>query len=279
MKKGPFTIMCRGHSGSRFLCDVFLQNDVWMGLCDNKSRDAREFGFRVPEVRSLISGASRYSQMSETEKQSLQEKMRRLVETSKRNCPAPDSYIAFGWKRPIGTFTVELLLDACPEAKAIHLIRDGRDVMLSRLPRIEDIDDPVVRYIVFGREDVADYRGLPLKRKVVRQFRNELEMHHWVTSVRAGMKGRAYAGRYLEVFYEELCTQPVETVARVFDFLNLPLYEKTKEFAREHASARRIGKWTLATDQYADAINIGTPLLQELGYLSRSASWEDHRTS
>ena len=42
-------------------------------------------------------------------------------------------------------------------------------------------------------------------------------MQFWVTAVRLGMKGRAYRGRYLEVFYEDLCRRPLETTAAVFE--------------------------------------------------------------
>jgi len=265
--KGPFTIIFRGHSGSRLLCEAFLQNDFWMGLCETKTRDAREFGYRNHEVRRLIKAAFLYPEASPAEKARLQKRMRNLVQNSKNFCPNPASKIAYGWKQAITTFTIQIFLDAYPHAKAIHLIRDGRDVMLSRLGRISKMDDPLVRLMVFGDANVTEYRGKPLTPEVVEEYRNEIELRHWVTVVRFGMRGRMYANQYMEVRYEELCHRPVETLGRVFEFLEVPFYQKTKEWVLSESSNQRIGKWKDYQQQSIEAVKIGEPLLQELGYL------------
>jgi hypothetical protein len=265
--KGPFIIIFRGHSGSRLLTDAFLQNGFWMGSCGNRTRDAREFDYRIPAVRDLVKGGIHYAEAPAAEQQRLQQQMRDLGEASKSLCPHPDSLIAYGWKRAINTFLVEVFLDAYPQGKVIHLIRDGRDVMLSRLARVEEIDDPVVRYMVFGNEELSEYRGRPLAADVVKKFRNELEMHHWVTSVRFGMRGRKHANRYMEVFYEELCEKPVDIVGRVFEFLQVPFFPQTREYLVKSASTNRICKWKTYENLIKDEIEIGKPLLEELGYM------------
>jgi hypothetical protein len=265
--KGPFPIFFRAHSGSRLLCEAFRQNGFWMGLSDNKTRDAKEFSARVPEMKFLIQEAFRYPELPPTEKERLQQTMRVLVETSKSYCPNPESMIAYGWKQGITIFTIEIFLEAYPEAKAIHLIRDGRDVMLSRRARTKRLDEPFNRLVVFGDANVSQYRGEPLTSRVIKKYRNELEMHHWVTAVRFGMRGRSFKDRYMEVFYEDLCTRPIETLAEVFEFLEVPFNSKAKECVVNSASAGRIGKWKNYDDQLNDAIMVGEPLLRELGYL------------
>lgn len=266
--KGPFPIMFRGHSGSRLLTEAFLHNGFWMGLCDNATRDAREFNYRLPAVRELVQNAIHYADMPAADQMLVQQQLRRLGEASRNNCPDAGAALAYGWKRAINTFLVEVFLDAYPGGKVIHLIRDGRDVMMSRLARVEEIvDDPVVRYMVFGREDVNEYCGRPLSAKVVNNFRNEIEMHHWVTAVRFGMRGRKHGGRYLEVFYEDLCNRPVDTMARVFAFLEVPFLPRTREYLLAHARTGRINKWKGREEDLAEAIAIGAPLLRELGYM------------
>jgi len=266
--KGPFTIMCRNHSGSRLLTEAFLQNDFWMGLCDKKTKDAKEFSHKKPEVRHLVQEAFRYSEMPQAEKKQLQQTMRELVEASKNNCPDPASRIAYGWKRIITTFTIQIFLEAYPEGKAIHLIRDGRDAMLSRSrQKMSHLDDPFNRLVVFGNASVSQYRGKPLTPEVIEAYRNEIEMEYWVTAVRFGMRGRMYDKQYMEVFYEDLCRRPAKTLVRVFEFLEVPFYLQTREWIVANASTARIGKWKHCGDEIKDAIRIGEPLLRELGYL------------
>jgi hypothetical protein len=266
--KGPYTIICRNHSGSRLLCEAFRQNGFWMGMCDNKTRDASEFSRKRPEVKYLVEEAFRYSEMSRSEKEQLQQTMRELVEASKNNCPNPEDKIAYGWKRVITTFTVQIFLEAFPEAKAIHLIRDGRDVMLSRAKyMMSHLDDPFYRLVVFGDRSISQYRGKPLTPEIIEEYRNELEMVYWDTIVRFGMRGRIYQDQYMEVLYEDLCRHPDQTLARIFEFLKVPFHRKTREWIVANSSTARISKWEKCGDEIKDAIEIGEPLLQELGYL------------
>lgn len=266
--KGPYPIICRGHSGSRLLAEAFRQNGLWMGLSDNKQRDAQEFKQGNPVVRYLIQDGFRYSELNETAKGQLQRLMMSLVEESRQNCPDPENKVAFGWKRAITTFACEVFLDAYPEAKTVHLIRDGRDAMLSRLNvRMSDLDNPINRLVVFGDPSVSEYHGKPLDRSVVAEYRNEIEMHHWVTVVRFAMRARRYRDRYLEVRYEDLCEYPERTLKRVFEFLDVPFLESARDWIKANASVQSIGKWKGREEELRDAIRIGEPLLKELGYV------------
>lgn len=239
-----------------------------MGLSDNKQRDAQEFRQSNPVVRYLIQDGFRYSELNEIAKEQLQSLMIALVEESRQNCPDPESKVAFGWKRAIATFACEIFLDAYPEAKTVHLIRDGRDAMLSRLNvRMGNLSDPIDRLVVFGDPSVSDYHGKRIDQEVVKEYRNEIEMHHWVTAVSFGMRARRYGDRYLEVRYEDLCVYPEKTMSRVFEFLDLPFLDESREWIKANASVRSIGKWKGREEELRDAIQIGEPLLTELGYV------------
>ena len=267
--KGPFPIICRGHSGSRLLCETFRQNRMWMGKADNEQRDSAEFGQGRGIVRELVRAGFEYPEMDEPAKQEIRDLMVTLVEGSKSNCPNPEEMVAFGWKRPVTTFTCEIFLDAYPESKTVHLVRDGRDAMLSRLnSRMSRLHDSLNRLAVFGDANMTEYHGKPLDKSTVEEYRNEIEMHHWVTAVSFGMRGRKYGSdRYLEIRYEDLCQNPEETTRTVFEFLDVPFRDEAREWVKANASPRAIGKWKGREEELADAIRIGEPLLKEFGYM------------
>jgi hypothetical protein len=266
--KGPFPIFCRGHSGSRLLCEAYRRNRIWMGLTENQQRDSEEFGQEHAVVRQLIKAGFNYGSLKPAERENARKALSTLVDASKANCPNPKDYIAYGWKRPVMTFALEVVLDTFPDARVVHLIRDGRDTMLSRLDwRMSHLSLPINRMAVFGDPDISEYRGKPLNNDTVAEYRNEIEMHHWVTAVTVGMRGRKYPDRYLEVRYEDLCSDPGEVIRRVFEFLGLPLMDETRSWLVQNASVRAIGKWRGLEAELAGAIAIGEPLLNELGYM------------
>ncbi len=116
----------------------------------------------------------------------------------------------YGDKTPGSVTQIELLAELFPEAKFVHIIRDGRAVALSYLERPE-----------WGPETMAE------------------AANHWKNRVRRGrVAGQAIgADRYMEVRYEDVVADP-ETVARtVCDFLGLDFedgmlryHEKSEEF-------------------------------------------------
>ena len=241
---------------------------MWMGIADNEQRDSSEFGQKHEIVRDLVRKGFEYRGMTDQEREVVREKMRALVLSSRMNCPNPGEMVAYGWKRPVTIFTCEIFLDAFPEARTIHLIRDGRDVMLSRLDyRMNRLHLPLNRLAVFGTRNVDSYRGESLSLETVAAHRNEIEMEHWVTAVRFGMRGREYPDRYLEIRYEDLCTYPEQTMTRVFQFLDIPFRSESRDWVVANASTRSIGKWKGREGDLTDAIAVGAPLLKELGYI------------
>lgn len=102
--------------------------------------------------------------------------------------------LRYGDKTPGFVLHVSLLAELFPEARFVHLIRDGRDVALSYL----DTD--------FGVATLTD------------------AAIYWDRFVRAGRTaGNALQpGRYLEVRYEDLVADVDSTMRRVCDHIDLP---------------------------------------------------------
>ena len=249
------------------LCEAFRQNGMWMGQADTKHRDSREFSQKIPEIRYLVESGFRYGDAAGGEQAEMRSRLDALVAASRDGCADPEGRPAFGWKRAITTFTIDIFLDAFPEGKIVHLLRDGRDCMLSRLDeRMRALDDPFNRLVVFGDAHVREYAGEPLTQETVEKYRNEIEMTHWNTVLEFGLRGRRHPDRYLEVKYEDLCLDPAPALGRVFQFLDVPYRQQARDWIVANAYPASIGKWRGREAELADAIKIGEPLLRELGY-------------
>ena len=263
--RGPFPIFCRGHSGGRLLCETFIRNGIEMGEVSPERKDTSWFADTNPDVHRLVMNSFRYPALPLEEQAEWRRRTRECVEVYARNQirgPGP-----FGWKMGFTLFMMPMVLDAFPSARAVHLIRDGRDVMLSRLNARMRLQMPLNRLVVFGDERANTWHGAPLDADTVEAHRTELEMQHWVTAVTFGLRGRAYGERYLEVRYEDLCADPIAQCADIFAFLDLPFLPETEAWLAKSVHRARIGKWRhLPRAEIAAALAIGADLLQSLGY-------------
>ncbi len=267
---GPFVVICRGHSGGRILSEAFVHNGIQMGEISPRTKDTLYLApARNPLIRELTLVAYEYSEVEERHKLRLQSDMRRVIEDYVAK-QIMDRDRPFGWKLGVSLYLAPLLLDSIPTAKVVHVIRDGRDVMLSRLgdTRFKNLSvDTLHKMLVFGDKEIGTFKGVPLDLLDVESVRTELEMTHWVTSVRFGLKLRPYTGRYQEVRYEDICRRPIESFDEIFAFLNVPFRRKARKWLDASIHTNRIGKWKkYPAEQLSEPLRIGASLLQELGY-------------
>lgn len=102
----------------------------------------------------------------------------------------------WGEKTPYYVLHMPLILEMFPGARFIHVIRDGRDVLLS----------------LFGRQD--DFG-------VYNSYYGAKYWEHYVATGQHWGK-RLGPERYLEIRYEDLICDPEPTVHRILDFLGEP---------------------------------------------------------
>ena len=125
-------------------------------------------------------------------------------------------------KTPINVLHIELLADVFPEARFIHLIRDGRDVALSYLD--------------------TDFGASSLPEAAVQ----------WRRFVRKGRRSGARVGahRYQEVRYEDLVADPDTVLRSLCEFIDLPFDPsmlRYHERAGSSSGTRRIEPTTAAS--------------------------------
>ena len=247
------------------MCEAFIRNAIEMGEVTPDKNDSAWFVASNPKVRRLVMNSLQYPTLSPEEQAGWQERTRECIgDYARSQICGPGR---FGWKMGVSLFMMPMVLDAFPSARVVHLIRDGRDVMLSRLNARMDFRSPLNRLVVFGDVDVAAWRGAPLTADTVAAYRNELEMQHWVTAVTFGLRGRAYGDRYREVRYEDICANPIPQFERIFDFLDVPFLHGTRVWLTKCVHSTRVGKWRRLPKENIDAaLAIGADLLRHLGY-------------
>ena len=107
----------------------------------------------------------------------------------------------WGEKTPRYVLKMPLIQRALPEARFVHVIRDGRDVALSVLDRTV-------------REDVD-------AAEVARRWRRKIERAH---------EDRPKLDHYLEVRYEDLVADPRPALERICEFVELPFDEAMLDY-------------------------------------------------
>lgn len=152
-------------------------------------------------------------------------------------------------RTPLHVFHLELIAELYPDARIVHIIRDGRDVARS------------IAAQNWGPAEVAD------------------AAREWRDSVRAGRSARLPAERYLEVRYEALLAEPEPEIRRLYEWLGLPaaaddLAHPLAESARQE-NVDRFGVGGVATQKWRSAFSrddlaafneVAGELLAELGY-------------
>jgi hypothetical protein len=120
--------------------------------------------------------------------------------------PIDQKVRCIGDKTPRYTLHLDDLRRVFPTAKFIHIVRDGRDVVISTCYHVLRTGDDKV-----FQKDAGNFY------KWVAQFTNA-----WANNVRAAEKfGQAQGDSFLQVRYEDLHDQPAEVIGRLLAFLGV----------------------------------------------------------
>ncbi|MFT6809278.1 MAG: hypothetical protein ACJA01_002514 [Saprospiraceae bacterium] len=268
--KGPFPIVCRAHSGGRLLAEIYEMNGIQMGVTHPKTKDTSSFGVRSNFViEHVIAYSQEYLDPLYKGKNHLRHMMSQCIHKYIDE-EIEDLSKPFGWKFGETLFTLPVVFDTFSNTKAVHLVRDGRDVMLSRSEERFNhtlFHQAFNRVLVTGHKERSKYRGQLINKDVINQYRTELEFLHWKTVVEYGINLRKYNTQYLEIRYENLCQSPQETLKEIFNFIKVKLYPQTIEWAKLNSSLDRIGKWKELEEETLNRYISGTgSVLNELNY-------------
>ncbi|MGH3110133.1 MAG: sulfotransferase, partial [Gaiellaceae bacterium] len=155
---------------------------------------------------------------------------------------------------------------AFPEARIVHIVRDGRDVAASLLekpwlrPAQERADDAGVAYGSYARFWVEPERRDEFER-VSDARRAAWAWRRYVTAA------RSTSARPLEVRYEELAANPAAVAASLAPQLDAPEDALAVALGRAHGTSVGRYRRDLDEEQLADVMAEAGDLLRELGHL------------
>lgn len=166
---------------------------------------------------------------------------------------------------PETSYLLAAALEAYPEARVVHVVRDGRDVVCSLLER------GWLRAERTGADDAGLAYGAHARFWVEPERREEFAAASEATRAawvwrRYATAARAIPERTLELRYEDLVADPRATAERTAAFLESDPGPLAGAFAQVHD--RSTGRWRrdLTPEQLADVEREAGGLLRELGY-------------
>ena len=167
---------------------------------------------------------------------------------------------------PETSFVLGAALRAYPQGKAVHMVRDGRDVVCSLLEKgwlraerggADDVGSP---YGEQARSWVEPER-VPEFQAASEATRAAWAWRRYLTAARAGAPEAT-----IEVRYEDLAADPDGTAARVAEHIGVDAPELATPLRDVHSES--VGRWSrdLTDEQVADVEAQAGSLLRELGY-------------
>lgn len=258
-------IFNKSHSGSRLLARLVEESGIWLGDDLNDSRDAhgllRLVRYTVehyyPDYDRLWRGDGRNDGA-----------LVGLLVGAFADHLRGRGDRRWGWKLCETVYVLPLIDFLFPEARYIHLIRDGRDVAFS--DHVAPVE-PFWQKVYIDAVGVRRWRGLffgAMGQIGYRLDSSRYNAQHWVNSVELG---RRYGGmlreRYLEVRYEALCRNFADEGRRVLDFIAAPAAEAGLEAIGPTVTTDAIGKFRRHNRLRVAAVTrYARPLLTTLGY-------------
>ena len=161
---------------------------------------------------------------------------------------------------------VDAVALAFPQAKIVHIVRDGRDVVSSLLdkpwlrPAQARVDDAGVAYGSYARFWVEPERREEFE-TASDATRAAWAWRRYVTAARSG------SARLLEPRYEELAADPGGVATKLAPHIEAPETELAVALGRAHGTSVGRYRRDLDESQLADVVAEAGQLLRELGYL------------
>lgn len=261
----PVVMFNKSHSGSRLLAALMREAGLHIGAVRNESEDALPLLDLVehcvetfyPDYAPVFIDDAAANRVAEVA-------ARALATHLEGHDGGP-----WGWKLCETGYILPVLAHIFPNLRAIHLIRDGRDVAFANHT---PPSKPFWQKIYVNALGVGPWQGLFFGRHArgtYRLYPHLYNIQHWANAVTVGRRHGAMLGpRYCETRYETLCGSFEDEARRLLDFVGLGEGAQAIERLRGEVSTARIGRFRRESFWKVWQVTArARPLLTELGYL------------
>jgi len=245
----PLVIGATGGSGTRVIARIARHAGYNLGAHLNGADDSLDFvSLHDTWINRVITAGSDGAEFPEALKRDFQAALSKHL--SSTNAAANERW---GWKAPRSIYLLPFLRAQFPGMRFIHVLRDGRDMALSKNQN---------QLRKHGRAVLRWWERWFFRRSI----RSILLWHR--INARAADFGEAQLGSaYLRIRFEDLCGAPVETTARILEFLSASV--DPEEIARAEISPpKTLGRWQTQRASHIAAMQARAgESLRRFGYL------------
>ena len=250
---GPLVIGATGGSGTRVIARLARHAGYDLGRNLNEAEDALEFySFHEKWINPFVSAERRGKALGKSDAEQMEREFQTALE---RHHPANlRTEKQWGWKAPRSIYLLPFLHRQLPSLKFIHVLRDGRDMVLS--PNQNQLRKHGAAILTWRERLFCSVpeRALILWGRV---------------NLRAAQFGETdLPGNYLLVRFEDLCARPVETTAQIMNFLGAKV--DPEPIARAEISPpATLQRWrSYPAPLIAKLEELGRESLRKFGYLA-----------
>jgi len=248
----PLVIGATGGSGTRVIARIAKHAGYNLGSRLNSSEDALEFyAFHDAWINPFVSAQRRREAMTLWQSTRMKEDFyaalaRHIPEAERRGT-------RWGWKAPRSIYLLPFLSAQFPQLKFIHVLRDGRDMAFS--PNQNQLRKHG-RAVLSWRERL--FRSIPERSGLLWEKVNSKAADYGETTL---------GENYLRVRFEDLCAEPLETTARIMNFLEAPVDPEPIAQA-EITAPKTLGRWRDCSPRVISRLQaLAATSLRRFGYL------------
>ncbi len=247
----PRVIGATGGSGTRVVGRIVRAGGMYIGTNLNDYQDALDLaGFSDRWINGFVETG--LAGLAPGTRDDMAADLSAALEAHRRDLPA--DALAWGWKEPRSIYLISFFDAAMPRFRFLHFMRDGRDMAFSD-----------------NQQQLRKHGDAVLPGRAWRKVTPARSIALWshVNSQAADFGEQVLGDRYLRVRFEDLCSEPVATVQKLYDFFGLR--GDIEAAAAEVRPPDTLGRWQERSDKtLAELHEIAAPALTRFGYLTPS---------
>lgn len=247
----PIILMGRGHSGTRVLAWICEHLGIRLGTQAGKdTADPGDLRF----TRTIKKIAVR--NLGQVDPKTVRDRdLRRFTRALVRYHAGlrPDGL--WGWKFPETYLIAPLVHRAVPQARYLHLVRDGRDLAFKR--HLTDDPKKTLGAKILNQVDAMD-AAHPVQ--AARSWAFQVDTY-------ASFRRRVPDLPVLDLTFEHLVENPVAATESVCDFLRVPFAAEARDWIQTHILPAKIGQFRGEDPATIRAVECAIgPTLRAFGY-------------